>query len=406
MGSFYTSFVLKGATAAAAQKALIGRNAVVASEGAIVVVFDEEAEDQNEDLFNDLAAFLSHELRATVLAVLNHDDSVLIYALYDAGVRKDSYNSNPGYFDDGPMQASGGNAAAICEMFNCGGKSALQKILRAPAENYVFESERHADIVRCLGLPEWVVGLGFTQIANSEMPDDADEIELLWAKDLPPSPEASPGYYRVVIPNPAAGHDPISLPIGWLPATWQKLRADECDLSDRCRRAVEPIRKSIEALGFELIAFQKFVDILNPKFVDGAGVFYLNKSREILGHVVYLIYAGASGEIESKVCTFRGTFGNEALVCTNQPPSPLANPPNFTIVFEKAPDPLAVFNRFQEELRKRPGPPQKFEDTESIATQFDADAIANLHERVRKGQYFLMNPFEVWRAQKIRSTAR
>ena len=63
MGAFYTNFVLKGASPEAAQKILAGRKAIIATDrSGFVVVADEEAEDQDEDLINDIAAFLSQEL--------------------------------------------------------------------------------------------------------------------------------------------------------------------------------------------------------------------------------------------------------------------------------------------------------------------------------------------------------
>jgi hypothetical protein len=401
MGSFYTSFVLKGASAEAVQKALAGRNAVIANDhGGFVVVFDEKCEDQNEELLDELAAYLSHQLQSTVMAFLNHDDSILMYMLYDQGIRKDSYNSNPSYFDDGPSQPSGGNAAALCEAFNCGDKDALQEILSATCgEDFVFESERHAELGRLLGHPEWLVGFGFTQIVNGEMSDELGEVELLWTNDAEPSAGSTPGYYKVVIQHPTPGEEPISMPVGWLPATWEKIRAEEAELSDRSRRAIVAVQKSIETLGFERLTFQKFVDTLNPNFVDGAGAFCVDGSREIFSHIIYLVYAGSSQEIESIVCTFRASFTNETLVCSNQKPSALVNPPNFTILLEDTPDPLVLFNRFLVEFRKRSGSPKRFTNLESITIQFDVDANAALEERIRKGQYILMAPFELWRAK-------
>jgi|GEM_PF-1198896 len=423
MGSFYTSFVLKGASAEAAQRALAGRKTVVARDkSGFIVVFDEEAEDQNDKLLDDLAAFLSQELQCVVIAFLNHDDSILIYTLYDQGLRKDSYNSNPGYFGDAdqddeeegggedddphPLEPPGGHAATLCAVLPCpsADQSALERILTASSgDEYVFESERHADLARVLGLPEQLVGFGYTQIASGEMPDEPEGIELLWSKDVAPNADARPGYYKVVVPHPTPGEEPISMPVGWLPATWEKMRAAESDVSERSRRATAAIRESMEALGFKPIAFHKFVDVLNPNLVDGAGAFYVDEARQIFGQIIYHIYAGASGEIESMVCLFRATFPNETLVCSNQKPSPLASPPNFTIVREDTPDPLVIFNRFMEEFRTRSEAPEKFATEELIGTQFDLEAKIVLEERVRKGQYVLMNPFEVWRAKQVRA---
>ena len=334
------------------------------------------------------------------MAILNHDDSVLMYFLYDRGDRKDSYNSNPSYFDDGPSEPSGGDAAALCQVFGCTDEDAVRRILTAVSgEDYIFENKRHADLASLLGHPEWSICFGFEQLANGEGPE-ADAIELLETNRAEPSREDTPGFYKVVIPHPTPGEEPISQPIGWLPATWDQMRCVESELSERCLRATASIRNKMETLGFHLITFQKYVNILNPDFVNGAGVFYADESRQIFGQIIYLIYFGVSGEIESWICSFRATFGDETLVCTNQKPSPLANPSNYTILFEDTPEPVLLFERFMEEFRKRPAAAKKFGTIESIATQFDLEANIALNERVRKGQYVLMNPFEVWRAKQ------
>ena len=83
-----------------------------------------------------------------------------------------------------------------------------------------------------------------------------------------------------------------------------------------------------------------------------------------------------------------------------QKPSALANPQNFTIHLEGSSDPSVIFKRFLEQFRKRSVLPKKFANLEAIATQFDIDATVALEVRVQKGQYVLMNPFELWRAKR------
>src|SRR5262245_28249420 len=99
MGNFYTNYTLRGPSQQAVAAALSGRTAIVtpASNGA-VVVFDEESDSQDSHAIAQLGAHLSQTLNCPVLAVLNHDDDILFYQLYEGGAQTDQYCSAPGYF--------------------------------------------------------------------------------------------------------------------------------------------------------------------------------------------------------------------------------------------------------------------------------------------------------------------
>jgi hypothetical protein len=60
MGTFYTSYTLRGPSQQAVALALAGRTAIASpAQGGCVVVFDEESEEQNVEVIAELASQLS-----------------------------------------------------------------------------------------------------------------------------------------------------------------------------------------------------------------------------------------------------------------------------------------------------------------------------------------------------------
>jgi hypothetical protein len=148
-----------------------------------VVVFDEECEGQDPETLARLGARLSKSLACTVLAVLNHDDDILLYRLYSNGTLVDEYNSAPNYFDTDaePSEPEGGNARVLCDAFGVTSYDTVEAILRKGAltdDGYIFAVDRHADLAGALGIPSFVVGTGFTYILNGELPEGL-ELETL-----------------------------------------------------------------------------------------------------------------------------------------------------------------------------------------------------------------------------------
>ncbi|HZZ44832.1 MAG TPA: hypothetical protein VFE58_17980 [Tepidisphaeraceae bacterium] len=167
MGNFYVNFTIRGVTQHAAAEALSGRRAIVSPPvNGAVVVFDSRSDEQDEGVIRDLASQLSKKLGAAVLAVMNHDDDIFWYELYESGKRIDEYNSSPGYFDwdgEGEMPGpAGGDAKALCRVFGCKDAAAVETILRKSGEDgYVFAVQRHGDLVEALGLPGFAVGVSY-----------------------------------------------------------------------------------------------------------------------------------------------------------------------------------------------------------------------------------------------------
>ena len=171
MGSFYTSHTLRGPSQAAVVAELNGRSAYVsASEHGCVTVLDEACESQDGEELASLAARLSAVFQCPVLAVLNHDDDILYFELYEAGEQRDEYNSSPSYFDDtveddGP---SGGNPALLAAAFGVTDKERIEAALRST--EYVFATERHHELALALSLPSFSVGIGYTYASAGELP--------------------------------------------------------------------------------------------------------------------------------------------------------------------------------------------------------------------------------------------
>jgi hypothetical protein len=180
VGSFYTNVTLRTADQKRVVDALRAarRQAIVSPPAnSCTVVFDRESEDQDIDVLNELASSLSGRLGCPALAVLNHDDDVLIYTLHERGELVDDYNSSPAYFTDGPgAEPEGGDAERLCHAFGADGKREdVERVLRAPwgADGFTFELERHEALVSALGLPAMAVATGYNYLDQGEFPEGA-----------------------------------------------------------------------------------------------------------------------------------------------------------------------------------------------------------------------------------------
>jgi hypothetical protein len=185
MGNFYTNYTLRGPSQTAVADLLRGRPAVVTpAENGCVLAFDEASDSQDSALIAELAAKLSGAFHCPVLAVLNHDDDILWYQLYQSGKLTDEYDSSPGYFDPEaePSAPAGGDAARLCSAFGAPDPSAVERVLRKSSydeDGYAFAFERHADLVRALGLPEFGVGTAYASFESDELPEGLSKRNIL-----------------------------------------------------------------------------------------------------------------------------------------------------------------------------------------------------------------------------------
>src|SRR5258708_3151305 len=101
MGSFYVNFSVKSTNQSVIRTALqqARRTAMVSpSIDGYTVVYDRGADTQDDAEILAVGTLLSQGVAAPTLAVLNHDDDILYYWLFENGTLTDTYNSNPGYF--------------------------------------------------------------------------------------------------------------------------------------------------------------------------------------------------------------------------------------------------------------------------------------------------------------------
>jgi len=187
VGSFYVNFTVKGADQQQVADTLqsAGRRAIVTpAHNGYVVAYDEEAESQDTEAIMNVGSLLSREVGRPVLAVLNHDDDVLCYWLFQSGALEDSYNSDPEYFGDeaGAESAPQGNAERLCALLGHGAHAeAVETILRA---EHTFELDRHDELARALGLPPWSVGFGYHYAAEGELEGELDVSLLVHVGEL------------------------------------------------------------------------------------------------------------------------------------------------------------------------------------------------------------------------------
>lgn len=185
MGNFYTNITLRGSNQESITEHLTRqkRNAYVSpTVGECTVVYDEECESQDTRILEELAANLSGQFNCPALAVLNHDDDILWYRLFDAGQPVDEYNSSPDYFEGAEDEApppEGGDARKLCRIFKSEQSvPEVERVLRAVDADYVFSSERHEDLAKALGLPPFSVGCGYNYLEEGDLPDGLDSDNL------------------------------------------------------------------------------------------------------------------------------------------------------------------------------------------------------------------------------------
>ncbi|MGV3771404.1 MAG: hypothetical protein ACO1QB_00780 [Verrucomicrobiales bacterium] len=185
MGIFYTNYTLRGPSPQQVAKFLAGRSAIVAPiQNECVVVFDGESESQDSGVINSLATHLSTNLECPVLAILNHDDSILWYQLVVNGVVVDEYDSAPSYFEPTaePSGPAGGDTQKLYKAFGVSNHDEVNAVLRKASfdeEGYTFAFERHMALIQALGLPDFGVGRGFDAISSGDLPEGHHSTDFL-----------------------------------------------------------------------------------------------------------------------------------------------------------------------------------------------------------------------------------
>jgi hypothetical protein len=172
MGSFYTNVTVRNGDVDEVARVLEkeGRTAFVSPvERGCCVVFDQATESQDSEVLEKLVKLLSKRLKCAALAVLIHDDDLLFYTLYESGRQTDEYASRPGFADGRDLPPEGGAARALAAAFDAHARAGVVERILHEGE-YALETERHAELVAALGLPEAAVGTGYHYITEGELP--------------------------------------------------------------------------------------------------------------------------------------------------------------------------------------------------------------------------------------------
>jgi hypothetical protein len=166
----------------------------------VTVIGEAQCDTQKEHVLDALAARLSKQFDCPALAVLNHDDDVLLYKLYIHGLPSDAYDSTPGYFEGARSPVpKGGNARLLCTTFGAGQNAdPVEKILRSRSgRGYMSEMDRHGDLAEALGLPAFSVGFGYEYLDSGELP------EGLAAETLKRTGAKRKSYVNLVVRGPS-----------------------------------------------------------------------------------------------------------------------------------------------------------------------------------------------------------
>lgn len=190
MGNFYVNHTIRAPRQRVADfLESEGHTAFVSpTTDGLTVVCDKECDDQDTNAIRALGRKLSSSLESPVLAILNHDDDILCYWLFEEGELIEEYNSCPDYFDGdefeefgsdseelsedaeseinvGPNRMSDGEE--LCRVFgNPERRDRIRSILTG--ERQVFAVMIHQELVAALGLPSCTIGSGYRYVAEGD----------------------------------------------------------------------------------------------------------------------------------------------------------------------------------------------------------------------------------------------
>jgi len=184
VGNSYTNVTVRGAAQPALIEVLreLGRRAIVTpAVNGFTTVCDKESESQDHHIVGSVALTLSARLQCPTWAILNHDDDVLWYQLYDCGELADEYISSANWWDAESGPPPRGNAVQLSRLMGAPGNAKIvQKILSRSSGifGYLFAINRHSDLVKALGMPLYGVGSGHKYLSRGDLPEGLSAEDL------------------------------------------------------------------------------------------------------------------------------------------------------------------------------------------------------------------------------------
>jgi hypothetical protein len=137
------------------------------------------------DKTSAFGAELSRKFGCPALVVLEYDDDVLCYQLYESGALTDEYDSAPDYFDfqmehNPPRGPQGGDAARLCAALDR--KTARQGVDRIlhKVDLRLQAPDRHRALAQALGMPMFAVGYDYGALQSGELPEGLDEFDVIF----------------------------------------------------------------------------------------------------------------------------------------------------------------------------------------------------------------------------------
>ena len=188
VGNFYTNVTIKAEfDSVVSVLRSRRRRAYAASSHGMVVVVDREADTQDVDVLASLALTLSAALSAPALAVLNHDDDVLLFGLYDNGALVMEYGWTKGRSNEVPPTQRSTFITEVLRRFGTSPRTAtpspeipgigivariLLRVLGVIGSRFMGIAV-HQRFVEDTGLPDESIGAGFNYVDRGDFSGSA-----------------------------------------------------------------------------------------------------------------------------------------------------------------------------------------------------------------------------------------
>jgi hypothetical protein len=174
MGAFFTNLHIQAGSRERVVEALKSKPLhpvyVSACENEWVSVYPDQNDDQDEVEIQSVANDLSQELVKPVIVFTVHDSDIFCYWLYANGKIRDSYNSNPKYFNE-ISEVSKNEVIGKPEQLlpYCRWGTTEDEIAKTLRGKVVFEENRVVKLATLLGIRAEFATLNFSDISESEL---------------------------------------------------------------------------------------------------------------------------------------------------------------------------------------------------------------------------------------------